>query len=343
MKTARTFLSFITKFAFVLMLALSPTHLFAGGGGNADAKKGQALGMVLTVVGAGTVAYGVSQLPSPSAYVWIAGGIAEIIGGAMSMSNNSKTEEETRADDQSFDLAAAGGQPGALPGLPDGLDFAGICAKAGPNCSCSGPNCSTPKISIPELSTLQDALKSSYAASPESFPPGYSLDDALAKLDNEYGEAQKAVDAFNSASAAGALSGKNTAIADDGKLQDVNDPSRLAEGKDKVGPHQGDLKAGSGATDSALADSAKGYNGKFNSTKRDPVRKVNRYGLTLEDMRSGRLLTLFERVSRAIRADRDRDLTLAKIEWARKELIKKEAEKKDTVIATGTQLNSGIK
>ncbi|MEZ4814940.1 MAG: hypothetical protein R3A80_07020 [Bdellovibrionota bacterium] len=335
----------MTTLLIVLILALSPVKLFAGGGGNGDAKKGAAIPMILTVVGAVTVAVGVAKIAAQqyaSGAIWVAGGIAELIGAGMAKSNNSKTEEETRADDYAYDLAAAGGEAGAIPGLPPGINLAGLCAQAGPNCSCSGTNCSQPQLSIPDLSTLQESLKSSYAASPESFPPGYSLDDALAKLDNEYGEAQKAVDAFNSASAAGALSGNDTAIADDGKLQDVNDPARLAEGKDKVGPHKGDLKAGSGATDSALAG-ANAYNGKFAKNKRDPVRKVNRYGLTLEDSRSGRLLTLFERVSRAIRADRDRDITLAKIEWARKELLKKESAKKDTIASTDTRLNSGKK
>jgi hypothetical protein len=39
---------------------------------------------------------------------------------------------------------------------------------------------------------------------------------------------------------------------------------------------------------------------------------------------TGKTLSIFERVSRTIRGERNRDLTLAKIEWARKEALNKQ-------------------
>lgn len=336
MRKNRTFASLALVLFLVLSLAFSP-KAYAGGGGNGDAKKGAAIPMVLTIVGVVTIGVGVAKIAAQqyaTGALWVAGGVAEIIAAGMAGSNNSKTEEETRAQGEpAFDPAAPGGTPGSIPGLPDGINLEALCKQAGANCTCKGTNCSTPQITIPSLTDMQNALKSSYDRDPAGFPPGFSLDDALSKLDNEYGKAQEAIDAFNTASANGALSGKSM-LADSGELQNVKDPKDLTSGKDR--PNVG--KSGEGTTN-ASADAMnvmnKDWFGKNTpgALKREPVRPVNRHGLTLEDARTGRLLTIFERVSRAIRADRDRDITLAKIEWARKELARK-AKFKDRALAT---------
>ena len=51
--------------------------------------------------------------------------------------------------------------------------------------------------------------------------------------------------------------------------------------------------------------------------------RVKIIGMNTEDQ-SGKALSIFERVSRAIRGERNRDLTLAKIEWARKEAFNRQ-------------------
>jgi hypothetical protein len=68
----------------------------------------------------------------------------------------------------------------------------------------------------------------------------------------------------------------------------------------------------------------------FSKVNRDPPSAVTRHGgLLLEDARTGRLLTLFERLTRAIRGEHDRDLILAKVEWARKDLERRERNKQN--------------
>lgn len=191
---------------------------------------------------------------------------------------------------------------------------------------------------------MKGAIKTGFEKNPEGFPPGFSLDDALSKLDSEYGKAQEAIDAFNTASAAGALSG-NSMLADSGDLQKIKDPSNYTSGKDvpKVGK-SGEGISGAGSVDNG--EPKDWFGNKLNNhlaSKREPVRAVNRHGLTLEDARTGRLLTIFERVSRAIRADRDRDITLAKIEWARKEIAKKNKLKNNTVATSQAVINSDRK
>jgi len=328
--------------AFVaISIALAPVSAHANGG-NADAKKGSAIPMVLTIIGAVTVGVGVAKIAAQqyaSGALWVAGGIAELIGASMAASNNAKTDEETLATAEGYmpDPAAEGGAPGAFPGLPPGVTLENLCKSSGGTCTCSGTNCTNPKITLPTLDELKGSLTNSYNKDPKAFPDGYSLDEALGKLDTQYGEALAAVSAFNAASDAGGLSGKSM-IAGGGDLQNVKDPKDLTSGKDRPGSGKsGEAANGSGATGSDLA--GRGLAGKFGDTKREPVRPVNRHGLTVEDARTGRLLTIFERVSRAIRADRDRDLTLAKIEWARKTLAKKDAAKKNALAKSDTVIN----
>ncbi len=340
MKSKRALFQYCLSGFVILALVLTPVNAYANGG-NGDAKKGSAIPMVLTIVGAVTLGVGIAKIAAQqyaSGALWVAGGIAELIGASMAASNNSKTDEETLASAEGYmpDPAAPGGAPGAFPGLPPGVTLENLCKSSGGTCTCSGANCTNPKITLPSLDDLKGSLTNSYNKDPKSFPDGYSLDEALGKLDSQYGDALAAVNAFNAASDAGGLSNKSM-IAGTGDLQNVKDPKDLTSGKDRPGKsNSADGTAGSGATGSDLA--GRGLAGKFADSKREPVRPVNRHGLTVEDARTGRLLTIFERVSRAIRADRDRDLTLAKIEWARKELAKKNA-KKNAVAKSDTVIN----
>lgn len=319
-------------------IALTPTLTYANGG-NGDAKKGTAIPMVLTIIGAVTVGVGVGKIASgqvATGALWVAGGIAELVAAGMAGANNAKTDQETLAQPDPTNTTPPGGAPNAFAGLPNGVSLAEICNSSGGTCNCSGANCSNPKINLPSLGELKNTLSDSYKKDPNSFPMGYSLEDALGKLDSQYGDALAAVDAFNSASDAGAFSG-NSMLATGDDLQNVKDPKDLTSGKDR--PNVGssaDGIAGSGATGDATG---RALASKPGALKRDPVRPVNRHGLTVEDARTGRLLTIFERVSRAIRADRDRDLTLAKIEWARKQLNKKNGLKNNTVAQSGTIIN----
>jgi len=62
----------------------------------------------------------------------------------------------------------------------------------------------------------------------------------------------------------------------------------------------------------------------------DPVTPV---GLNLQNNNTNKLLTIFERAARVLRGDRNRDISLAKIEWTRKEALKKQGKAPSTISA----------
>lgn len=329
MDICRKFLSLCTVGAMVTTLLL-PEHAYAGGdGGNGQAKKGQTLGLVLGIVGVGTIAIGASMLPNTSGYVWMAMGIAEVAGAAIAMSNNSKTEEQTRSGPEmpTLDAAKGGGVDLGSLGLPPGTTIADLCAKAGIGCTCGGVNCTKPTINIPTLDQARAGLEAAYKTDPNAYK-GMNLQDALSDLDNNYKEAENVANKFNDASNNGAFNGgggsRSLLASEESNLDSLKDSKNLTSGKDGVktaGDNNGKASDGEGAAGTLVAK----LPGEIAAAKRDALPAVERHGgLLLSDARTGRLLTIFERVTRAIRGDHDRDIILAKIEWARKDLAKKQ-------------------
>ncbi|MER2511741.1 MAG: hypothetical protein ABTQ25_04860, partial [Nitrosomonas ureae] len=185
------------------VLFLSPIQARAGDGGNAMANLALMKVALLTVAGAASVAKGASLIAAqkyPPGFAWLAGGIAELAGAAMAGGNNAQTEAETRTDERNFPDAGKGINEsltgGLSGGLPPGVSMASICKGASGTCTCNGTNCSNPQITIPSLTDVKGTLTNSYNSDPKSFPDGFSLQEALAKLDNEYGQAEQAVNSF---------------------------------------------------------------------------------------------------------------------------------------------------
>lgn len=318
----------------------------AGDGGNGDAQKGKAIATILPIIGAVTVGIGVAKVANSdySGVIWIVMGVAEIAGGMMAMQNNSKTEEQTRGEEQAAGGGAAGGNLAASPGfiggaLPGGITVGDLCAKAGAaTCGCSGPNCSSPTITLPDnLPEIKAQMAAAYQADANAFG-GKSLDQALTDFEANYKLASKAVNDFNTASAGGTLGdpqngsgGRAGTLVADGKIdlgEDGNPNAggtglkRKGDGADALNGENGN---GTGATNAPAGAIANGFPG--GRPGRFPVRAINRAkGLQIEDARTGRLLTLFERCSRAIRGEHDRDYTLARLEVARKEMLKRKGK-----------------
>ena len=192
------------------------------------------------------------------------------------------------------------------------------------SCKCKDhpETCKNPNITLPPLPTMKANLANAYKNNPGAFPDGFSLDDALNTMDDNYKKADDAVAAFNSASDAGLLGASDTMLADgDDADAEAKRKSEIAMGTARSTASEGDAGIAaynSGNRDLNLDDLLK----KMRKERGDqiPARAV---GLNLEDGRSGRLLSLFERVSRAIRGPRDRDVVLAKMEWSRREILKK--------------------
>lgn len=326
-----------------LWLALPPIA-YAGDGGHQQAQQGQQMGMVLGIVGAGTIAIGAAMVAAENyaGFIFIAMGIAEVAGAAAASSNNGKTASETEnSGGPTGSGSGATGAPADLGfmGLPAGTTLADVCGKAGSFCNCTGPNCSTPKMTLPTLDEAKKGLEQAYISDPTAYK-GMPLSEALAELDNNYKNAQKMADGFNEASQNGALAslaGVPTSGVDGasgGTLASLNgtdsnstDPTGLNK---KTGSSNDSTDSNGLLSGSGDLGAGKGLLGGIPApySKREAARPVTRRNaLTLEDESSGKLLTIFERVSRAIRGEHNRDYTLAKVEWARKDIIRQEKNK----------------
>ncbi len=307
---------------FLSIGILTPQNATSGANGMAVMGK---------VLGGGLVVVGAYQLYKDTATAGVSGwkiamDVAMIAGGAMSLLNNSKTAEETK--DKGFEMPETtppGGSPGGgMPDLPGG-SIGGTCELMPSICTCQGENCSKQTIKLPALNDLKKQISDSYAGNPASFPDGFSLEDALNTLDEDYAKAKAGTDAFNTASNDGAFSTDDTALADGGSGIDPKNKDGL-----NVAAARGTASDG-GSSDTGF----KGFalpaaqnldlESLLNKTKKErgePIAtKAN--GLNLEDARNGRILTIFERITRVLRGTRDRDVVLAKMELTRKEALKR--------------------
>ncbi len=260
----------------------------------------------------------------------IAQGIGEIAGGAASMLMNSENNKQTSpGGGLNFDKTTTGGLNLNLPKNPDGTtpNLPDKCKEIPQICKCNDASCNQPTLQLPpkdELEKLMRAGGSSKALAPD----GTTLDDALAKLNDNYDKAKDAADAFNQQSAAGAfLPGGEGGLGGDSS----------GSGGDYMGLNKGDGSdsASKGGGFDSPSNPFLNNNADLDNLKKmrgepDPVTTV---GLNLQNNNTNKLLTIFERAARVLRGDRNRDISLAKIEWTRKEALKKQGKAPSTISA----------
>ena len=256
----------------------------------------------------------------------IAQGIGEIAGGAASMLMNSENDKQTSpGGGLNFDKTTTGGLNLNLPKNPDGTtpNLPDKCKEIPQICKCNDASCNQPTLQLPPKEELEASIKGGPKVNPSDTS---TLEDALAKLNENYDKAKQGVDAFNRLSAGGAFdpSGSGSTLA--------LDDSGGAGGGDYVGLNKDGSDAGSkggaggGGFDfspNPLANNADLDNLKKMRGEPDPVTNV---GMNLRNNNTNKLLTIFERAARVLRGDRNRDISLAKIEWTRKEAAKKQGK-----------------
>jgi len=288
-----------------------PAAIPAGGGGaHNKAKTGQMLGGVLIGVGAITTAIGYAH-----ANGWlIAGGIVEMAGGLVAMLQNGQAAKETAPNPLNLGGLTTGGGLGLGngPDLPNGLPKFDVQKCTPPVCNCNDAACSQPQINLPPKQELEGLIRSG------PLPDGTTLDEALAKLNENYDKAKDAADAFNKMSAAGAF-----------------DPNAGGLSLDSTGSGDSSGKDNSGDKGVALSGSVKksGSDDSDDDFKTEPMidalskqrgdqSKALLMGMNAIDDKNGKILTIFQRLTRAIQGKNDRDLILAKNEWIRKKALK---------------------
>lgn len=313
--------------AFCALLGVSitaPRSANAGGGGNGMGVMGTLLGGGLVMVGV----YGLTKdLPVATsctancAPAWGKVGVdlLEIAGGAVALSAAMQNESETRAPGGMPNFSSSSSTPGGGGGGGNNFD---LCAQMPSHICGFNPDTNRPQLALPPKSTMREALTKSFHGKSVN-PDGLSLDEALTDLDNKYDQASDAIAAFNSASNSGAFDSAldgDSALAGTGQGDgDAADGEGLNKGRGLTGSGGGGHEAftlpNGESTDWASL---------LNKTKaaRGPLAGAKATGLNLEDARSGRVLNIWERVSRAIRGTRDRDILLAKVEWTRKLALK---------------------
>jgi hypothetical protein len=181
-----------------------------------------------------------------------------------------------------------------------------------PVCNCNDAACSQPQINLPPKQELEGLMRSG------PLPDGTSLDEALAKLNENYDKAKDAADSFNQMSAAGAF-----------------DPNAGGLSLDSTGSDDSYGKDNSGDIGLALSGSGKksSSDDSDDDFKTEPMidalakqrgdqSKALLMGMNTIDSKNGKILTIFERLTRALRGKNDRDLVLAKNEWIRKKALK---------------------
>ncbi len=307
-------------FSIFLILSLLVNVRSAQADGHGQAVMGTLLGGALIGIGSASLAKDISTC-NPTYNIApclkIPLDILEIAGGAMAMAQNSKSAAET---------APRGGSPyggGLNNGLPNITLPPGVTVPD-PNKPLVFGNDSNgnPNFQFPPKEDLQRLVQSGFENG--TAPDGTTLEEALAKLNDNYDKAKNAVDAYNQR----ALSGPSDL---------GNGSSLIASSKDVLSTNNDDvgLNKGNGtATEDTYVGAdftnpfdSNPYNSNIdlNALKknRGETPRVKIIGMNAEDS-NGRSLTIFERVSRAIRGDRNRDLTLAKIEWSRKAALNKQ-------------------
>ena len=312
--------NFARTLKLVLLSAALPSYLFAGSGDQGQAQMGQAIGQTLSMVGAVTLAQGMATCSTPAGCnaAMIAGGIAELAGGMLASMQNGQAASELASHDPGY-TSSPGSIPtaGSFPGAPNPADQ---CLQAPGVCNCINTDCSVQQLNLPELPEIRRLTLANPDGRTSTTPDGANLSDALNNLDANYAKAAEAVAQFNANSAAG-----NSGAGSDPSFANL---SGQESGPGLNTDHGLASIDGTGSTN-ILAN----RNGldplEARKREREPVSAAKINGLNMEDSKTGKLLTLFERVTRAIRGDRDRDLLLAKIEWSRKAALKKLASTKE--------------
>jgi hypothetical protein len=303
---------------FLILLLLLIAHP-ARADGHGKAVIGTILGGVLIGVGATSLSTDIGTCSTPAMInCWkIPLDILEIVGGVMAMSQNSQAAAQTAPTGGLNGFPKLNLPPGTLP--PDiKIPNPGVIYFT------KNPD-GTPNPQFPSKDELKRLIQSGFVNGNVA-PDGSTLEDALAKLNDNYDKAKDAVIAYNNQQA---LSGDDpnsgTQIASSngqGNASDdyvgLNTGSGLNSNNDSnndIGLDGIDTNRLSPSPSNADLDALKKNRGDFS--------RVKIIGMNTEDQ-SGKALSIFERVSRAIRGERNRDLTLAKIEWARKEAFNRQ-------------------
>ena len=335
--------AFVNFLIFILFLTflLSPNHAKAGPGA-----MGTVLGGALVVVGGITVHEGMQQVntwctcaasPDPSTKasclpgctkgkVDIAKGILEMAGGAAALMMNSKNDNQLKPN-QMLGGLTAGTTTYNNPNLPNGPtpSIPDKCKEFPQLCKCNDSACNQPTLQLPAKDEL-DKLMRIGGTSKSIAPDGTTLDQALAKLNDNYDKAKDAVDAFNQQSAAGAF------------LPDGSGGGLAGDSSGSRNDYMGLNKDASNGASQNGAGSDFPSNAFNNNTDLDNLKKirgepeaVTKEGLNLRNNNTDKLLTIFERAARVLRGDRNRDISLAKIEWVRKESLKKQGNARPSI------------
>jgi len=299
---------------FLILLLLLIAHP-ARADGHGKAVMGTILGGVLIGVGATSLSTDVGTCSTPSMInCWkIPLDILEIVGGVMAMSQNSQAAAQTAPTGGINGIPKLNLPPGTLP--PDIK-----IPKPGVVYFTKNPD-GTPNPQLPSKDDLKRLIQSGFING-NIAPDGTTLDDALAKLNDNYDKAKDAVNAYNNQQAlngddpnsgtqiASSNGQGNTSDEYIGLNKGVSGSSSNNDSNNDIGLDGLDTNRFSPSPTNADLDALKKNRGDFS--------RVKIIGMNTED-ETGKALSIFERVSRAIRGERNRDLTLAKIEWARKE------------------------
>lgn len=324
------------KNSFTKLLALLLSFSFLTSSNQANASAGSAgtiLGGVLVIAGGITLNKGLGMLsvcktPGGQAsckpgYAWTTGGILSIIGGALAMMQNHENDKQTSpGGGLNFDKTTTGGLIPDLPKNPDGStpNIPDKCKEIPQICKCNDASCNQPSLQLPPKEEIEELMRQAAKSNPSDTT---TLDDALAKLNENYDKAKDAANSFNQLSAAGAFDPSGSGISSDGLADSGGGGDYVGLNKD--GSDAGS-KGGGGGFDfnsNPLANNADLDNLKKMRGEPDPVTNV---GMNLRNNNTNKLLTIFERAARVLRGDRNRDISLAKLEWTRKEAAKKQGK-----------------
>lgn len=257
-----------------------------------------------------------------------------LAGAAAALMQNSGADDQVRDDQTPTDTPeSAGGSP-TSPSLGESSPtLAGVCESYPAACS-TDTNTGKSILTIPPLDKIKDAVNDTLKDNPNFASnavtaDGLSLNDALKNLDDSYNQAAQGIAAANGAALGKGSNTSDSALAGVGSETGENKSVGLNENENK------------NATGLAANDGTELLSGSSGGTpvyvedliskaiqERGPQKATAIIGNTMTDPRSGRLLNIFERASRALRGTRDRDLLLAKMEWMRKETLKKEYKNK---------------
>ena len=291
-----------------------------GSGAHEKAKSGTVLGGVLVAVG--TVNLGISIAKCSSCVgmcFWcykIPLDAASIVAGALAMSQNSKAASDTAPKGINFGGITAGGLNSGMPTIPNdvpNVNIAEKCRESPTTCTCNDAACSQPQLTLPPKEELEKLIRSG------ATPDGTSLEDALAKLNENYDKARDGVGKFNQLSAGGAFDPAGGGLVSTG--DDSGDSSENGN-TDAAGVGLGSASGKrSGGDDSDDDDFKTEPMIDALAKQRGEQSKVLLMGMNAID-KNGKALTIFERLTRALRGKNERDLVLAKNEWIRKKALK---------------------